>query len=301
MLKGIGQLRLKDLEIFQEVAQIHSIREVARRGHLTPGQVSKTIQNVEKTLGFKLFKRSPTGIFLTSEGSEVEPYVRDLLLRSEKIEGVIAGQSRISMTKTFTMGGTSFINAHFSAPLVTRMNHKTPTFFRFLDMAPDQLVPMGMRGVCEIAIHYGELSWPRTWTTASLGQSGWSLYVGARHPLNENASLKQILEYPFIAPTYWTLEGMRHGNDQFPIPFSKRKIGHETATAEAAVPILRATQHIAFLPDILGRTFLKRRQLKKISCKDLAPSKKELFLSVKSDSISAPLFEKLTKALSKGV
>jgi DNA-binding transcriptional LysR family regulator len=45
MQSEIGSIRLRDLEIFIEVARAHSIREVARRLELTSGQVSKIIES----------------------------------------------------------------------------------------------------------------------------------------------------------------------------------------------------------------------------------------------------------------
>ncbi len=77
------------------------------------------------------------------------------------------------------------------------------------------------------------------------------------HPLPNRPSLKKVLECNFVLPTYWTAEGLVRGNDQFPIPIAKRKAGFETATADAAIPILLATDQIAFLPDLLVRPMIQ--------------------------------------------
>lgn len=66
MLGEIASIRLRDLEIFAEGARARSIREVARRLLSTPSQVSKAIQNLERLVGTKLFKRSVAGVVLTS-------------------------------------------------------------------------------------------------------------------------------------------------------------------------------------------------------------------------------------------
>ena len=89
MLKATARIRLRDLEIFVEVARAQSIREVSRRLHSTSGQVSKAIQNLEKLVGTKLFKRSPSGVLLTSQGVEFRVLVREILISGERIDALL--------------------------------------------------------------------------------------------------------------------------------------------------------------------------------------------------------------------
>ena len=299
MLSEIAAIRLRDLEIFQEVARAHSIREVARRIHSTPGQVSKSIQNLEKMVGFKLFRRSVSGVLLTSHGTELQAIVQKLLESSDKIENLVAGRGKAKGSKFLAIAGTSFLNTHFTTPLICRFAKEWgSTLFRFLDLAPDQIVAVGLRGGYDLAVHFGALSWPGTWTTQRLGKSRWTLCARVGHPLAKRPSLKQILEFPFVIPTYWTAEGLMRGNDQFPLPVAKRKAGYETATADAAIPILMETDHVAFLPHILVQPFLKSQQLRELRTEDLPLVEKDLFLSAKSDSVSAKIFQGLVDKMS---
>lgn len=299
MLNEIANIRLKDFEIFNEVTRVHSIREVARRVGSTPGQVSKVIQNIEKLLKIKLFKRSASGVLLTNEGKELQDITQDLLAHAERVEQLVSEKQKSRFTNVLTIAGTSFINTHFTSSVLSRLSESIEgRTFRFLDMPPDQLVALGLRGSFELAIHYNALSWPSTWTTQKIGSSKWLLCARTGHPLNERPSLKHVLEYPFVVPAYWTAEGLVRGHDQFPVPFSKRKLGHETATADTAVPILLATDHVAFLPDLLVQSYIKPKRLKIISPRDVPVVEKELYISVKSDSVPSTLFQNLTKAFS---
>jgi DNA-binding transcriptional LysR family regulator len=275
-----------------------SIREVARRRNSTSGQVSKSIQGLERLIGTKLFRRSVAGVLLTSQGTEFRSIAQDLLRHGEKIEGLVTGRRKGGFSKVLAIAGTSFLNTYFVTPTVCDfMQESEATTIRFLDVAPDQTVPVGLRGGFEMAVHFGLLPWPGTWVSTRLGKIRWTLTARADHPLSRTASLNQILEYPFVVPTYWTTEGLVRGNDQFPVPISKRKAGYETATADAAVPIVMSTQHIAFLPDLLVRSNIQMKRLKEIRGDKFSAVEKELFLSAKSDAVPAKIYEGLAAAM----
>ena len=90
-LKQFESIKIKDLQIFHEVAKAKSIREASRRFGLTSGQVSKCVQALEKKLRQRLFKRSTQGVLLTDTGAEFLIMVEEILSTSQKIEGLIEG------------------------------------------------------------------------------------------------------------------------------------------------------------------------------------------------------------------
>jgi DNA-binding transcriptional LysR family regulator len=183
---------------------------------------------------------------------------------------------------------------YFTSPLVCRLSPRwKETSFRFLDLPPDQLVATGLRGAFEIAVHFGKIDWPGTWVSEKAGRSEWLLCARAGHRLPARAPLESVLRHPFVVPTYWTAEGLVEGDDQFPLPFSRRLTGFETATADGAVPILLQTDHVAFLPALLVRPFLDRGELKVLSPPDLRRVDREIWVSVRSDSVPAPFFREL--------
>jgi DNA-binding transcriptional LysR family regulator len=302
VLNEIAKLRLKDFEILEEVSRSKSIREVARRMRSTPGQISKSIQNIEKVLGTKLFKRSVSGVLLTGEGAEIQKTVQEILAGAERIEKVLSGQENAKLNRILAIAGTAFINTHFTTPVVCRASDLWPTTtFRFLDLAPDQMVATGMRGGFDLAVYHSALSWPSSWFTKKIGKSRWMLCARASHPLSKRPSLKQVLEYPFVVPAYWTSEGLLRGNDHFPVPISKRRTGFETATADAAIPILMETNQLAFLPEILVKTAIESGKIKVLRVNDLPVVQRDLFLSAKADSVPANLFEHLRANMAKAL
>jgi DNA-binding transcriptional LysR family regulator len=302
MSDDISSLKLKDLEIFLEVNRAKSIREVARRMNLTPGQISKSIQQLEAKLGTKLYKRSVSGVLPTTQGSELLEIAQDFVDSGERIKQLISGQGKTKLTKTITIASTSFLNTHLTTVAACQYSQHNPnSLFRFLDMAPDQLVPIALRGVFEVAVHYGHIPWPTTWTSEKVGKSKNVLIARADHPLPKKPTLKQVMEYPFVIPTYWTQEGLVRGNDQFPVAVSKRKGGFETATAHAALPIILNTDQLAFVPEILIRADVENKNLRVITCPEIATVERDVYLSVRSDLVSDSMFKGLADRISKNL
>ena len=294
---GLSALRVRDFEILYETQRAKSVREVARRLNTTPGQVSKSIDRMESKLGFRLFKRSASGVLLTGAGAELIAITSELLATIQKLEQIQAGESDLARRK-IAIGSTSFLTTHFVTPAICGWPDEFADIsFRFLDLAPQHLVAAGLRGAFDMSVHFGRQTWPATWTTEKLGSSEWALCARVGHKLGPRSALNRVLEYRFVAPTYWTPEGLEHGDDQFPLPMSKRRIGHETATADGAVPVLLCTDQLAFLPRLLVSSYVERGDLKIISPPEIKPVERDLFLSARSQSVSQRLFNGVIAAL----
>lgn len=300
MSDAFSSIKIIDLEIFLEVSSAKSIREVSRRLSLSPAKVSKTIRALESKLGTKVYKRSVMGVLPTAEGADLLEVASNMVQGCDRIKELLSGQGKQKMRRALAIASTSFLNTHFTTPVTCAFaNHFSEKIsFKFLDLPPDQLVPVALRGGFEIAVHYGAIPWPSTWTTKKLGTSKWVLICKQAHPISKRPSLKQILQYPFVYPAYWSQEGISRGNDEFPVPISKRKLGFETATADAAVPIVLQSDQLAFLPEILVRSQVKRKKLRVIESADLKDINKELHISVRSDIVPVSLFNGLAEKMS---
>lgn len=297
-LEQLGGIRLKDLQVFSAVSRAKSIREASRRLQLGSGQISKSIKLLETRLGLRLFKRSSSGVLLTELGVELLHLSEEMLANGQKMETLLSGNKGMGPQRTLAIASTAFLTTRLVAPVLCQMASRfADSTFRFLDLAPDQLVPSGLRGAFEIAVHIGKIAWPRTWVTEYLGKIEWTLCVRSKHPLAERPSLNDVLDHPFVIPTYWTQEGLVRGNDHFPVAMTKRKIGFETATADTAIPILLETNQIAFLPNLLTRPLVQRGQLRELKGPHLPTAKKDLYLTGQADAVPANFFVHLNQDL----
>lgn len=87
-------MNMKQLETFYWVERLGSFSAVAERMHATQSTISMRIQELEQSLGVKLFDRSHRQARLTPKGKELLPYVRQLV----EITGEI--QQRITPSDT---------------------------------------------------------------------------------------------------------------------------------------------------------------------------------------------------------
>lgn len=88
--------------VFVSVVRYGSFFHASQQLNVTPSAVSHSINQLEEQLGFPLFLRSRSGMTLTSEGSQVLPYIQQLLSDeatlmqiSDDIKGLQSGSIKI--------------------------------------------------------------------------------------------------------------------------------------------------------------------------------------------------------------
>lgn len=297
MQDSLYKITLAEVDLFIELSNIKSIRELARRKSLHPGQISKVIKSLELKLQTKLIERSLTGILLTTQGHEFLTLADKIIKFSKQFQDIRQGPFSKKSKSIISIGSPSFISSHLVANAVSKMSldSKNIENFRIIDFSPDQLIMMGLKGAFEIAIHIGKLDWPKSWQSELLGNLEWRLLARRNHPLHQNTPLnmEKILKFPFVVPVYWTQEGLFFGNDHFPVTFSKRIKGMETATADAAITLATNTDQLVFLPEILARSHVSYKNLVELKMKGLSKVTKPIYVSIRMDSVSQLLYKKL--------
>lgn len=277
----LPSLTLQDMTWLSELSKTRSIRELARRFQTPPGQVSKAIQRLERKCGAKLIERSQFGVTLTAEGRRFAAVFGQILEQAGQLE------EKPAAARIYGVGATSFLINHL---LATAAPDGEPRL-RFLEMNPDQLTVAGLRHAFELAFHFGKLEWPGSWHQEKIGEVRWSLCARYGHPLGKSPVMKDILQYPFVLPAYWSSEGLAHGNDSGPIPLSRRRRGHETATAEAALHIVRVTDQLAYLPDLLIEPYEQRKEVRRLEARGGGGAVKQLYVAVRAEAMPDKTFQ----------
>ncbi|MCL2114119.1 MAG: LysR family transcriptional regulator [Streptococcaceae bacterium] len=77
---------LQQLKYFTEIARIGSINQAADVLYITQPSLSKSMKDLEETVGSTLFKRTSKGISLTQDGTEFLGYARQVLEQSDLLE-----------------------------------------------------------------------------------------------------------------------------------------------------------------------------------------------------------------------
>lgn len=287
-----------ELQVFVETANMTSLRSVARAFGLTPSHVSKILQRVEQKLDAKLVARSPVGVTLTRDGLSLKRVAEETLAAAEGITSWGAGDEIKAKDRLVGVGSVSFLNHELMAPNLNALaKHEDRLRFRLLDIPPDQIVSSGLRGAFEVAVHVNKLEWTDTWSSSELAMMTWVLVGRKGHPLGKRTTEATLAKWPFVVPTYWRGDGFAIGNDFCPLPWNRREKGHEASTAFGAVNIVAQTDQLAFVPQLVARSHLKRGDLQEIEVDGWPPFTLPIYLTVKADIVSAKLAKAIAKTL----
>lgn len=281
-------LRLREINLFLDLVNTKSIRELARQRGELPGQISKAIRSLELKLGNTLINRSTLGVSLTTYAVEILPYLEGIRNYQQRLDGHFEHKERLS---TLTFATTSFFSTHFVPPLLGQLEKIAPDVHcRLLDLPPSQFIPVALRNGFEICVHINRQDWPRTWTSIEVGQIRWQLWARKKHPLGKSPTMAAALAYPFVYPIYWTNDGLRQGDDNFPTPIKKRIKGYETATAASAAQVAARTDQLAYLPNLVAEPLAQQGLLQVLDIPTLRSVHQPVYLSVKSDVIRQQRF-----------
>lgn len=98
------------------IVQCGSITEAANRLFISQPSLSNAVKDVEKELGIEIFQRSVKGITLTTDGSELLSYVRQVVEQSELLEQRYKGKKPSKQlcsvsTQHYAFAVNAFVNA----------------------------------------------------------------------------------------------------------------------------------------------------------------------------------------------
>ncbi|MBO1004275.1 LysR family transcriptional regulator [Pseudogracilibacillus auburnensis] len=83
-------MNIRDLVIFQTVANYGSINKAAKELSYVQSNVTSRIQKLEQDLNVQLFHRHQRGITLTNEGNALLPYVQKIISLTDKMKMISA-------------------------------------------------------------------------------------------------------------------------------------------------------------------------------------------------------------------
>ncbi|NQY99909.1 MAG: LysR family transcriptional regulator [Bdellovibrionales bacterium] len=287
-----SDIKMKEILLFVELCRTKNMRELARKTGIMPGQISKLIKSLEQKTNLRLLERSARGVQLSAEAGQYLPHFEKMYQQHLKFQDSFQQERSPSLLSFAT---TSFLSAYVLAPMIASFGEKTQQEYRFriLDLSPDTFTSAGLRSGFEYALHIGNLDWPKTWYSQQLGKAQWHLYANASHVLAGQVAASDLADFPFVYPVYWSETGVQFGDDGCPLPYNKRLKGHETATAISAIEIVKRSQQIGFLPEIVARPYIDSGAVKKIEVENWQEVSRPIYFTVKNDLVKKNLFDRL--------
>ncbi len=122
-------MRFDQLEYFHALAACQTIQAVSERFYTSPQVVSKAIKQLEEEFGTLLFVRTKKGLLLTEAGTDIYPYIAEMLKNYQYLNDKYIHKKAIELQdlKILSCKGTLF----YFSKLIQDLNLNTPGQLHF--------------------------------------------------------------------------------------------------------------------------------------------------------------------------
>ncbi|MFN3130435.1 pca operon transcription factor PcaQ [Roseibium sp.] len=195
------RIKFRHIQCFVEIAQERSLKLAADKLNLTQPAISKTLKELEETIGATLMTRSRAGISLTPQGKMFLHFAQiSLASLQQGLDGVVnAGEEARA---TLTVGALPSVSGSFLPAAIREFRDLAPTvMLKILDGPHGYLIERLRLGEIDLVI--GRLGRPVTMEGVSFTQlysERVEFVVRAGHPLLEAPDIKRIVDWPVLYP-----------------------------------------------------------------------------------------------------
>jgi DNA-binding transcriptional LysR family regulator len=188
---------LRQFKYFIAVAETNSTASASRMLSIAQSAITKSILELEDTLGIALFERSPRGMQLTPEGHR-------FLARARKVLAAVADATHMqkadaqAISGTLCIGVTSLVAGYYLSDLLRRFRRNCPEVdVQVTEDAPQFLEHLLINGELDAAIMVSNTLQERQALMAeTLVRSPLRVWLAADHPLaqQDDVSLAQCAQ-----------------------------------------------------------------------------------------------------------
>ncbi len=245
---------LKQFRYFLAVSESGSIAAAARIVNIAQSALTKSIQELEATLGVPLFERSPRGMVLTQAGYRFEASARKVIAAVAQA-GAVKHEDRQELTGSLTIGVTSLMAGYGLSDLLSRFQRAHPEVrVNILEDSPPFLEHLLVNGEVDLAVMVvNALGDPQALDVKTLSSSPNRVWLSPSHPLAEHSelTLAECASVPLIVLEADRIEDMqrsvwrRHG--------LMPDVRLRTSSLEAVRSLVGVGAGISILPDFLYR------------------------------------------------
>ena len=201
MARSISDLR--KLRHVVGVAQLGSFTAASQALAITQSALTKSVADVENTLGLKLFERLPRGVALTDAGRVFVPRAERLLADSEDLM-LDLGDLQALATGQLRLGVAPGAFAGFLVPAVSAFARVYPGLRVTVAEGPlEDMASSALQGTIDLIV--GATNYLGRWNELeTLPATPLQVYVVTRldHPITQHPqpSPRQLLQYPVVLP-----------------------------------------------------------------------------------------------------
>jgi len=245
---------LRQFRYFVAVAELASVAAASRELNIAQSAITKSILELEESLGVQLFERTPKGMTLTPDGHRFLASARKVLSAVADATHLRRAQPQ-SLAGPLAVGVTSLVAGYYLSEVLSRFARSCPEVqLQVVEEAPPFLEHLLINGELDVAIMVSNaLGEPQALLAETLTRSPNRVWMSANHPLaaQDDVSLQQAADHAVIV-----LEADRI-DDLMRIVWARHQLKPRTmlrtSSLEAVRSLVGVGAGIAVLPDFLYR------------------------------------------------
>ncbi|TQN01304.1 LysR family transcriptional regulator [Acidovorax temperans] len=266
-------ITLKQFRYFLAVSETASVAAAARMINIAQSAVTKSIQELEDSLGVKLFERTAKGMVLTQDGHRFQVSARKVIAAVAEAGQLERGKPE-TLSGNLTVGVTSLVAGYYLAELFARFQRSHPSVtISVVEDAPQFLEHLLINGEVDLAIMVSNaLGEPQALEVEALTRSPNRVWMASGHALAEKTelTLHECAAYPQVVLEADRVENVmnalwsRHG--------LRPPVLMRSSSLEAVRSLVGIGAGIALLPDFLYRPWtLDAEHVEARSLRDASP------------------------------
>lgn len=253
------------LPAFRAVGEYCHLPSAAASLHLSASALSRSLQQLEKTLGRRLFRRTNRRLELTNEGELFLAAARDAMRVVHEATLAIQGNRLFGELRVSSAGVAT---SAWVLPAILELREEYPDLALHLDTTHTDVPTQLLKGKLDIAFLSTRISHSRL-RTERLGDAHAGVYCGPGHALynKRQVTLDEILASDFVAPPPAENGGYQDGwpeglERRIVVHVDRMRLGGEACLA---MPLL------AVLPDLVAES-VGRGELRRLPVDVIPPA-----------------------------
>jgi DNA-binding transcriptional LysR family regulator len=251
-----AELRLGDVTTFFAVHRCGSVTGAARALGTSPSHVSKAVSRLEAQLRLTLLTRGVHGVALTDGALRILPDLERAMAALSHAINVERDE-----TRALTVAGPSWMIALFLPAIAEAQAHLR---FSGLELPPAMLRAHVAENFFDLCLIAGRANLPAAWLVREIGPL--ELGLVARPELARKlgpgpVSIEKLRPVPFITPVYTVNGQFVQADDDCPLPYSERRLGHKVQTIHVALEVATRVDQVVFGPLLASRDHVARNLL----------------------------------------
>lgn len=255
-----ADLRLGDLVVFFAVHRHGSVTGAARALGSSPSYVSKAIARLEAQLHNVLVHRSVHGVALTETALRIMPHLDEVVRRLHDVANLDAEPGR-----TLTFAAPSYLLGLF-LPVLAEAQPQLR--FCGLELAPPMLRAHAGDNFFDLCLVVGATRLPPAWHLTAIGPIRRALFARPALAATLGAApvdARRLADVPFITPVATVGGRFVEADDDCPLGYGKRRLGHKVQTIGLALSLAARTDQLVFGPVIAARPWLETGALVEVA------------------------------------